>query len=143
MRQGKQPPFYEYEPAREGLRVLDVEAGWIVGNVLERERRVLVGAQCAVAVEADAPGPAQDAEVEVEEPPRIAPGEEDREEGGHADNREGDEEEEEDDEVRNGQQPLDEPEPAAEPRRELARELKRICGCALHRDLSVAISTTG
>src|SRR5205823_12767655 len=97
-------------------------------RVLEREGRVLVGAECAVAVEADAPGPAKDADVEVEQTPWVAAGEEDREEGDHADYCEADPEEQEHDAVGDREQPLDQPEPAAEPRRELADELKRISG---------------
>jgi hypothetical protein len=101
--------------AGERLGILDLEPGRIVGHVLEREGRVFVGTERAVALEADAPRPAQDADVEIEEPSRVAAGEEDREQGDHAHAEERDPEEQEHDEVRNRQQPLDEPEPAAQP----------------------------
>ena len=100
LRQREQPPLHEHEPAGERLGVLDLEPRRVVGHVLERERRVLVGAERAVAVEADAPRPAQDADVELEQPPRVAAGEEDREERDHAHDGERDPEEEEHDEVR-------------------------------------------
>ena len=55
------------EAAGEVLGVGDVEVGRVVGDVGEGERRVAVGAQGAVAVVGDPPGPAEDAEVEAEE----------------------------------------------------------------------------
>ena len=113
MRESKEPPLDEHKPARERLGVLDLEPGGVVGHVLEREGRVLVGAECAVGVEADAPRPAEDADVEVEQPFWVAAGEEDREERDHADDSERDPEEEEHDEVRDEQQPFDQPQPTA------------------------------
>src|SRR5690349_10369780 len=98
-------------------------------HVLERERRIAISAKRAVAVEADAPAPAEHADVEVEQPSRVAAGEKDREERDHAHDGERDPEEEEHDEVWDRQQPLDEPEPAAESWRELAGEPERIAGC--------------
>src|SRR6266511_2662050 len=55
VRQGEQPPLHEHEPAGERLRIVDLEPRRVVGGVLETEGRVLIGAKCAVAVEADAP----------------------------------------------------------------------------------------
>src|SRR6266702_423164 len=55
VRQGEQPPLDEHEPAGERLRIVDLEPRRVVGDVLETEGRVLIGAKCAVAVEADAP----------------------------------------------------------------------------------------
>src|SRR5205085_10745126 len=85
VRDGEQPPLDEYEPARERLRVCHLEPGRIIRYVLECEGWVLVGGECAVAVEADPPGPAEHADVEVEQSPRVAAGEEDREESDHGD----------------------------------------------------------
>src|SRR5581483_4159877 len=75
---------------------------------------------------------AEDADVELEQSARIPPREEDREEGDHTDDDEGGPEEDEHDEVRDRQQPLDEPEAAAEIRRELAGELERIGSGVVH-----------
>ena len=53
-------------------------------DVLEREGRIAVGAERAVGVEANAPGPTEDADVEFEQRSRVADhGEEDREERDH------------------------------------------------------------
>ena len=110
----EQPPLHEHEPPREPLRVRDGERRRIVGLLVERERRVAVGTQRAVRVVRDAPGPAQHADVEIEDAPRIATGEQDREEGDDRQHGEGDPEEEQHDEVRDREQPLHEPEPAAQ-----------------------------
>ena len=132
LRDREQPPLHEHEPARESLRVSDVERRRVVGRLVERERRVAVGAQRAVRVERHAPGPAQHAEVEVEDAPRVAAGEQDREEGDDREHDEGDPEEEQHDVVRNRQQPLHEPEPAAQLRIQAAFESNRIGGTAFH-----------
>src|SRR5439155_21626637 len=114
--------------------MLDVERGGIVGG-RERERRVAVGAVGMEGVEADAPPPPYDADVEVEESLRVASGEEDREEGDHGDDEERDREEDEDDVVRDGEQPLDEPEPSAHGGIELALDANRVGGEGRHGDL--------
>ena len=132
VRDREQPPLHEHEPARESLRVSDVESGRVVGRLVERERRVAVGAQRAVRVERHAPSPAQYAEVEVENAPRVAAGEQDREEGDDREHDEGDPEEEQHDVVRNRQQPLHEPEPSAQLRIQAALEPNRVGGSAFH-----------
>src|SRR5581483_3730247 len=81
VRQREQPPLDEHEPARERLGVYDLEPGRIVRDVLQREGRIPVSTECAVTAEADAPRPTEHADVEVEQPPRVAAAEEDREEG--------------------------------------------------------------
>ena len=128
----EQPPLHQDEATREPLRVGDVERRRVVGCRVERERRVAVGAEGAVRVVRDAPGPAQHAEVEVEDAPRVAPGEQDREEGDDREHHEGDPEEEEHDEVRDRQQPLHEPEPAAQLRIQTTFEPNRVGGAAFH-----------
>jgi hypothetical protein len=99
--------------------VVDKQPGGIVGSLAEGERRVLVGRERAVAVERDAPCPAQNADVEVEDAARVAAGEEQREERHDRQDEIGEPEKDETDEVRDREQPLDEPEPAAQLRREL------------------------
>ena len=47
LRDREQPPLHEHEPARQPLRVRDVEPRRVVRNVVERERRVAVGAERA------------------------------------------------------------------------------------------------
>ena len=121
---GKQPPLHEHEPAREPLRVGQLERRRVLG-VVEREGRVAVGAERAVRVEHHPPRPAQHSHVEVEDPSRVAAGEEDREERDHRQHQEGQPEEEQHHEVRDRQQPLDEPEPAAQARVERATQLER------------------
>src|SRR5581483_12486554 len=64
----------------------------------------------------DAPRPAEDAEVEVEDPARIPAGEEQHEEHPDREYEEREPEEQQHDVVRDQEQPLDEPEP---PRRAL------------------------
>jgi hypothetical protein len=98
------------------LWVGDFEPGRVVANLGKREGWVAVGAERAVGVEGDPPCPAQDAEVEIEDAARIALREEDGEEGDHAQEDEREPEEDEDDEVRDREQPLDKPEPAAQGR---------------------------
>src|SRR5918998_2680095 len=145
MRDRQQPPLDEYEPSRERRGVLDLEPRWVVGNVLEREWWIPIRTESAVAVEADAPRPTKDADVEVEQRPRVAARDQDREErdDAHADEREP--EEEEHDEVRNREQPLHEPEPAAQSGCKIASETDRICRpVRFHiENLSVADQTTG
>ena len=89
----------------------------VVGHVVERERRVAVGAERAVGVEGDPPRPAQHADVEVEDASRVAAGEEDREERDDRQHEKAQPEEDEHDVVRDREEPLDEPEPAAQRRR--------------------------
>jgi hypothetical protein len=85
-----------------------------------------------VGVVADAPAPAQDADVELEDGPRVAAGEQDRAERDDRRRDEGDPEEDEHDEVRDREQPLDEPAPAAQLRGELSLEFQRIGGPGIH-----------
>ena len=129
----EQPPLHEHEPSREPLRVRDGECRRVVGLLVECERRVPVGTQRPVRVVRDAPGPAQHAEVEVEDASRVATGEQDREEGDDREHGEGDPEEEQHDEVRNREQPLHQPEPAAQLRIEAAFESKREGRAVFHR----------
>ena len=114
VRDREEPPLHEDEATREALRVLDVEPRGIVGHVVERERRIAVGAERAVGVEGDAPRPAEHSEVEVEDPARVAPREEDREERDDREHEEREPQEREQDVVRDREQPLHDPEPAAQ-----------------------------
>ena len=98
------------------------------GVIGKREGRVLVRAEGAVGVEADAPRPAEDTDVVVEDSAGIAAGEQDREAGDDGRDDEADPEEEEDDEVRDGEQPLEEPLPASHVGIELAGQAKRESG---------------
>ncbi len=87
----------------------------------------------AVGVDADTPRPAEDADVEGEQAARVAAGEEDREAREHGRHGEGDPEEEQHDEMRDREQPFDEPEPATDVGVELALEAKWIGGgCGAH-----------
>ena len=122
----EQPPLHEHEPARQPLRVLDVEPSGIVGYVVERERWVPVGAERSVRVEGDTPRPAEHSEVEVEDAARVATRDEDREERDDRQHQEGEPEEREHDVVRDREQPLHEPEPAAHVRVELALDAHRV-----------------
>ena len=108
----QQPPLHQHQAAGEALGVLHVEVRR-VGRVLgQAERRVPVRGQRAVRVVRDAPGPAQHADVEVEDGPGVATGHEDGHEGHEAEHHEGDPQERQDHVVRQRQQPLDQPEPA-------------------------------
>src|SRR5581483_5582573 len=98
----------------------------VVGLLAEREGRVALGRERAVPVEGHAPRPAEDAEVEAEDPARVAAGEEQDEERGDRREDERDPEEGEDDEVRDQQRPLHEPEPARVRRVEAAFEADRM-----------------
>ena len=109
---GQQPPLDQDQAAGEVLGVLDVEVRGVGGVLGQAERGVAVGGQGAVGVVGDPPGPAQDADVEVEDGPGVAAGHQDRHEGHDAEHREGDPQEGQDDVVRDRQQPLDQPEPA-------------------------------
>src|SRR5215213_979498 len=122
VRDGEQPPLHEHEPARERLRVGDLQPGRVVRDVGERERRVAVGPERLVGVEADAPRPAHHADVEVEQAAWVAPGEQDREEGDHRHHDERDPQEDEADHVGDDEHPLHEPQPAAERLVEIALE---------------------
>src|SRR5882762_6044489 len=66
VRDGQQPPFDQDQAAGEPCGVGDVQRGGVVGVLVQAERRVAVGAQGAVGVVADPPGPAQHAQVEAE-----------------------------------------------------------------------------
>src|SRR5262245_55476864 len=59
LRYAEQPPADQREPLPLPLRVVDLEPCRVVGLLAERERRVAVGGEGAVAVEPDAPRPAQ------------------------------------------------------------------------------------
>ena len=142
LRNGEQPPLDEDEPSRQALGVVDLELRRVVGHLVQREGRIAVGAERAVRVEGHTPRPAQHADVEVEDPPRIAAREEDREErdDGHDDERRP--EEEEDDVVRDREQPLDEPLPAAQRAVELPLEPKGYGSGALATSSSVFATAT-
>ena len=60
----------------------DLDVGRVV-DPSQGERRVAVGAQGGVDVEPDPPVPAQHADIEVEQGPRIAAGDHDGDPGGH------------------------------------------------------------
>ena len=115
VRDGQQPGLDQGQAAGEVLGVGDVEPGRVVGDVGEGERRVAVGAQGVVAVVGDPPGPAEHAEVEPEDPRRVAAGDEDGEPGDDGQDREGDPEEDQHDQVWHQQQPFDQPQPAGQP----------------------------
>ena len=115
VRDGQQPGLDQGQAAGEVLGVGDVEPGRVVGDVGEGERRVAVGAQGVVAVVGDPPGPAEHAEVEPEDPRRVAAGDEDGEPGDDGQDREGDPEEHQHDQVWHQQQPFDQPQPAGQP----------------------------
>ena len=83
--------------------------------VVERERRIAVGAQRTIGVERDPPRPAENADVEVEDASRVAAGDEDREERDDRQNEQRQPEQREHDVVRDREDPLHEPEPAAQP----------------------------
>ena len=120
LRDAEQPPPDEGEAAAQVFRVVDLEPRRVLGHVRERERRVLVGSEGTEGVEGDPPRPAQHADVEAEDPPRVAPGEQHCEERDHRQHEEREPEKEEHDVVRNCEKPLDEPQPSAQVRRELA-----------------------
>jgi len=87
VRDGEQPGLDQDQSTGEVLGVVDIEVGRIVGPG-QGERRVAVGTQGGVDVEPDPPIPAQDADVEVEQPARVAAGEENREAGDHGGDQE-------------------------------------------------------
>ena len=130
----QQPPLDEDESTREPFGVVDLESCGVGRVVGEREGRVRVGSERAVGVEADAPRPAEDADVEVEDPSRVTAREEDRESGDDGRQHEADPEDDEDDEVRDREQPLEEPLPAAQRLVELAGETKRVRAVRGHGD---------
>jgi hypothetical protein len=103
MRDREQPPLDQDKATGQALGVGDLQARRVIRDRLKGERRVAVGAERAVRVEGDPPGPAQHTDVEIEEPARVALGEQDREEGDNADHDEGDPEEDEHDHVRDDQ----------------------------------------
>ena len=88
VRDGQQPPLHQHQATGQPFGVGHVQVRRVVRHLGQGERRVAVGAQGAVAVVVHPPGPAQHADVEVEQRPRIAPGEQDREERDHADHEE-------------------------------------------------------
>ena len=55
LRDAEQPPPDQREAAAQVLRVVDFEPRRVLGNIAERERRILVGAESAEGVERDAP----------------------------------------------------------------------------------------
>ncbi|GGR36741.1 hypothetical protein GCM10010282_31570 [Streptomyces roseolus] len=110
----EQPPLDQHLRAGEPFRVGDVEPGRVAGFGAEAEGRVAVGAEPAVGVVRDPPRPPEHAEVEVEEAPRIALGEQDREEGDHRHDQEGDPQEEQHDPMRDHEDPLHQPQPAGQ-----------------------------
>ena len=128
LRDREQPPLHEHEAAREALRILDLERGGVVGRLAQCEGRIAVGAERPVGVEPDAPRPAEDADVEIEDRSRIPAAEQDREERDDAQQEERDPQERQHDEVRDREQPLDEPEPAAQLRLESALDTDGVRG---------------
>ena len=126
VRDGEEPPLHEHEPARQFAGVDNLERRRIVGRGAEGEGRVPVGAERAVRVEGHTPRPAQHADVELEDPPRIAGGEQDSEERDDGEHEERDPQEEKDDVVRDRKQPLHQPQPAAQPRIEPALKPHRL-----------------
>ncbi len=126
MRDGEQPPLDEHQPPRQLLRVAYIDGRLVIGYGSERERWIAIGAEQAVGVESDTPAPAQHTEVEVEDRTRVAPREQNREEGNDRQQHEGDQQEEEHDEMRDAEQPLNKPEPAAELRIESSLDANRL-----------------
>ena len=120
LRYREEPPLHQHEAAGELLRVGDLQARRVVGHVVERERRIAIGAQRAVGVERHPPRPAENADVEVEDATRVAAGEEDREERDDRQNEQREPEQREHDVVRDREDPLHEPEPAAQLRVQLS-----------------------
>ena len=114
LRDREQPPLDEHEPPRERAGVLDRKARRVVGDVVECEWRIAVGAERSERVEADPPRPAEHADVEVEDRPWVPAGEEDREERDDAEQDVRRPQEDEDDVVGDREQPLDDPQPAAQ-----------------------------
>ena len=139
LRDGQQPPLHEHEPAGQMPGVRDVERRRIVA-LLQRERRVSVGSVGGEGVERHSPAPAQHTDVEVEDRARIAAGEQDREERDHAQYAEREPQEREHDVVRDHQQPLDQPQPAAEARVEMPFDADRIGGERVGRHLITSSS---
>ena len=113
----------------------------VVGHVVERERRIAVGAERAVRVERHAPRPAEHSDVEVEDAPRVAARDEDREERDDGQHEKRQPQEREHDVVGNREDPLDEPEPTAETRVELALDADGIRLLGIHACSSVARSS--
>jgi hypothetical protein len=76
---GQQPPLDQNQSPGEVLGVVDVEMGGVVRHVGQGEWRILVRAQSGIGVVADAPTPAHDPDVEVEQRPRVVRSEQDAE----------------------------------------------------------------
>src|SRR5271166_5165176 len=72
LRQREQPPLHQHQAPAEPLRVIHAEVGRVGRVRLQAERRVLIGAQSADAVEGDPPGPAHYPDVEIKDRPGIA-----------------------------------------------------------------------
>jgi hypothetical protein len=72
LRNDQQPPLHQHQPVGEPLGLGHVQVCLVVGHVGEGERRMAVGAQRPVAVVVHPPGPAQHADVEVEQRSRTA-----------------------------------------------------------------------
>ena len=112
MRDRQQPPLDEHESPRQLVGILDGEPRRVGGIVGERERRIAVGAEASgEGVERDPPGPPQHPDVEVEQGPRIAAGEEHRHPGDEGEHEEGHPQEQQHDAVRDRQEPLHQPLP--------------------------------
>ena len=92
----QQPPLDQRQPPGQPLGVGDVQAGRVVRQRTERERRIPVRAQRCVAVVPNPPGPAQHSEVEVEQAARVATGKQDGEQRDHGQHGERDPEERQD-----------------------------------------------
>ena len=114
MRDRQQPPLHQHQSAGQLVGIGDLEVRGEVRALLQAERRVVVGAQPAVRVVGDPPGPAQHADVEVEDRPGVAAGEQDRDQRDDRQHDEGQPQEGQHDEVGDREQPLDQPEPPAE-----------------------------
>ena len=128
LRDGEQPPLDPHQAPGEALWVLHVEPGGIVSNVMEREGRVHIGPE-GEGVELDAPRPPQDPDVEVEDAPWVAAREGDGDARHDGQDGERQPQGDEHDQVWDGEEPLDQPAPAAELGVELALDHHRIAGC--------------
>src|SRR5215212_3730032 len=85
---------------------------WIIWYVLEREWRISIRAKRAVAVVTDAPAPSQHSHVEVEDASWVAGSEQNGKKCHHTEYEEGQPQKDQDYVVRDGQQPLHQPQPA-------------------------------
>ena len=74
---------------REAVRIVNLQVGRIVRNILQREGRIPVGPKSPVRVIADPPTPPQHPDVEIEDPSWVAAGKQDRKERHDAEHEEG------------------------------------------------------